>query len=465
MATNLDENEVGELRALRTNARNDSIGCWEIYRWLADKLEEKDDVSLKPTIQWLRGATEANASRGAFSALIRAYTEKQFSLRIGGEAGDELMQAASDKVAENLLRDILGESLDWQIGLIPGIDRIAKADATAVGEVLFNQDIQDTAAATEQNSAWSGTLLFSILGSDQRGRLTSTGALSKIDTLSDVRDVLYACVSYAAGLKAARGAMLTQPLTDFPIIGSAIWNNYIIGPGTIDDLWATVVAGAGGSPLKSTFWLIRSIGPNRFLEMLVGAADGKSIISSIDDASFDSKARFFFQSRTSVQLKSTPATIYTTAAELGSAARTDVNARVALSALSLVSFRVYEDVASQFSLFNEGTGQCTVTQQWMKDRTEMLQWLSVKIAMGTDGPVTTTSNGPGTRYLDTSSSTEVITGTLPVDRRQFIFGGDGRPLVVSCGNQRRQSVVVVAPCGHVGKSQSGLSTCPCGLVV
>ena len=39
------------------------------------------------------------------------------------------------------------------------------------------------------------------------------------------------------------------------------------------------------------------------------------------------------------------------------------------------------------------------------------------------------------------------------------------PLVVSCGNQRRQSVVVVAPCGHVGKSQSGLSTCPCGLVV
>lgn len=39
------------------------------------------------------------------------------------------------------------------------------------------------------------------------------------------------------------------------------------------------------------------------------------------------------------------------------------------------------------------------------------------------------------------------------------------PLVVSCGNHRRQSVVVVAPCGHVGKSQSGLSTCPCGLVV
>ena len=43
--------------------------------------------------------------------------------------------------------------------------------------------------------------------------------------------------------------------------------------------------------------------------------------------------------------------------------------------------------------------------------------------------------------------------------------GTARPLVVSCGNQRRQSVVVVAPCGHVGKSQSGLSTCPCGLVV
>jgi hypothetical protein len=46
-----------------------------------------------------------------------------------------------------------------------------------------------------------------------------------------------------------------------------------------------------------------------------------------------------------------------------------------------------------------------------------------------------------------------------------VLTGQEGPLVVSCGNQRRQSVVVVAPCGHVGKSQSGLSTCPCGLVV
>ncbi|MGE0110819.1 acyl-CoA dehydrogenase family protein, partial [Aquabacterium sp.] len=49
-------------------------------------------------------------------------------------------------------------------------------------------------------------------------------------------------------------------------------------------------------------------------------------------------------------------------------------------------------------------------------------------------------------------------------KKEFLAPAIG-PLVVSCGNQRRQSVVVVAPCGHVGKSQSGLSTCPCGLVV
>ena len=36
----------------------------------------------------------------------------------------------------------------------------------------------------------------------------------------------------------------------------------------------------------------------------------------------------------------------------------------------------------------------------------------------------------------------------------------GGPLVVSCGNQQSQSLVVVEPCGHVGRLHLSLSTCP-----
>lgn len=37
-----------------------------------------------------------------------------------------------------------------------------------------------------------------------------------------------------------------------------------------------------------------------------------------------------------------------------------------------------------------------------------------------------------------------------------------RPLVVSCGTQQSESMVVVEPGGHVGRSLAGLSTCPRG---
>lgn len=144
----------------------------------------------------VRGATEANAGRGSTAALIREYTQTQNQLRYGNRLGDAQMQAASDSVAENLLRDVLGEATDgWPAGQVPDITRIAESDARAVGKTLFNRDPSDTAAELQQNAAWSGTLLFSLLGSDQTGRLLGTGASGQLDTLNDVRDVLFAYVS------------------------------------------------------------------------------------------------------------------------------------------------------------------------------------------------------------------------------------------------------------------------------
>lgn len=112
------------------------------------------------------------------SALIRKYTDKQALLRYGQVITDQDMQRASDAVAGNLVKDLLGEIPDWTRGQVPDIERIARADATAVGEGLFStngglpgRDDADSAAYQQQNSGWSGTLLFGLLRSDQAWRL------------------------------------------------------------------------------------------------------------------------------------------------------------------------------------------------------------------------------------------------------------------------------------------------------
>jgi hypothetical protein len=49
-----------------------------------------------------------------------------------------------------------------------------------------------------------------------------------------------------------------------------------------------------------------------------------------------------------------------------------------------------------------------------------------------------------------------------LQRALDVHRGNKRPLVVSCGTQQSESVVVVEPGGHVGRSLAGLSTCPRG---
>jgi hypothetical protein len=164
---NLTETELKTLQDKRTQAVSSAeIGVheyWKIYEWLADTLQNKLLPDTDSTVLWLRGAAEANAGRGAMSELIRKYTITQFQLRYGKSPTEEDMQKASDQVAQNLLADLLGEAKNgWPKGQVPDITRIAIADATAVGEILFNTDPEDTAAEKNQNSAWAGSLLLHL---------------------------------------------------------------------------------------------------------------------------------------------------------------------------------------------------------------------------------------------------------------------------------------------------------------
>ena len=193
--TTLTTAELDLLQAKASQAEAAQSGqknYWQIYQWLGDLLQQKGVAATDSSLLWLRGATEANAGRGAFSALIRSYTETQYKLRYGTDIPGGKLQEASDKVAQNLIRDLLGANEPvWSKGVMPDITRIAFADATAVGDVLFNKDLNDT-AAPPKNAAWSGSLLFSLLRSDQTNRLMQGGGdPAKIDTLNDWRDALY----------------------------------------------------------------------------------------------------------------------------------------------------------------------------------------------------------------------------------------------------------------------------------
>jgi hypothetical protein len=85
MSIAINAAEISELTKMRALARGGVIKYWAIYKWLADTLVYNKGVSATDqTVLWLRGATEANARRGAFSAIIRTFTETQYKLRYDG---------------------------------------------------------------------------------------------------------------------------------------------------------------------------------------------------------------------------------------------------------------------------------------------------------------------------------------------------------------------------------------------
>jgi hypothetical protein len=62
--------------------------------------------------------------------------------------------------------------------------------------------------------------------------------------------------------------------------------------------------------------------------------------------------------------------------------------------------------------------------------------------------------------MSRQEAARLLGGAVQLD--DAYLGGERRPLVVSCGTQQSELMVVVEPGGHVGRSLAGLSTCPRG---
>ena len=424
MSIMLTEAEMSTIAQLRAQADAGQIAYWNVYAHLATTLIGKGISGQDSTVLWLRGATEANAGRGAMSELIRAYTSTQAQLRYGVNVGAIDMQRASDAVAKNLLRDLFGERAGTNRGEVPSITQIAVQDANAVGEILFKRDESDTAFT--RNSAWSGTLLFSLLRSDQTGRLTSTGNGSSIDTLNDWRDVLYAYKSYEAGFVAARSAYLfesrEQAVRDTVVLGATALG-YVNGPGTFQSLKDAVVNGTPNPTLKEAFKVIGDVGQNKFLDMLMGAVQGKPLLGTTTDTNFQANVQAFFGALTPAQLQAINAKqMPVDATELAALGRNDAHARAALAALSVVSVQVSNAVADQFKLYNSSTGEGSITQDWITDRAAFTSNHYKKL-QGLGGIVPGNQN---LRYYDKAANIEVLVGAGATNeqRIQYLFGGD-----------------------------------------
>ena len=222
MSTTFTRAELDNLTALRQNAQQ-GAGYWRCYEYIAQRLEAKGVPASDNVLLWFKGATEANAGRGSFSTLIREYTSAQYAMRVGGTPN---LQAASDAVAINVLDDLFGRNNAATRGVVPTIDQIADKDARAIGDTLFN--ISNDTANTPTNAAWSGTLLFTLLNSNQSGRLIASGSTDSVDTINDWRDVLFAKLALdKAILPTAAAFLLENPIQK--AVDTIIMGNTLVG--------------------------------------------------------------------------------------------------------------------------------------------------------------------------------------------------------------------------------------------
>lgn len=179
-------------------------------------VNEGDQRTLKSAKLWLDVAKDANGGRGAYSALIRAYTKRQGQLRLNRVFSDELIQKSSNQVAVNFINTLMYGSLKDNLApwTVPSIGQIASIDASAIGEILFPHEVGVEDTASSRNSAWSGTIAFSLLGGEypfETWRLISAGdpeseikgnhEQAKVNRIDDFKNILFAINSYSVALE------------------------------------------------------------------------------------------------------------------------------------------------------------------------------------------------------------------------------------------------------------------------
>ncbi|MBL1432481.1 MAG: hypothetical protein COB94_003425 [Gammaproteobacteria bacterium] len=194
----------------------------EGYQFVTDVLSDLETIlesstnlperlSVRQVRTWFEGAVQINEAsapgESAFADLIRFYTQRTGQLHFGesvGATGAQFdpyaslieapngIQRASNVVAERAFQFILDTNR------VPTLEEISNEDATGVGDTLFILDQLDTAFSN--NSAWAGTILFSLLDGDETDRLLADRGQNlddlnnpaEFNKIEDLRNIIFA---------------------------------------------------------------------------------------------------------------------------------------------------------------------------------------------------------------------------------------------------------------------------------
>ncbi|WP_085655517.1 MULTISPECIES: calcium-binding protein [unclassified Pseudomonas] len=436
--------ERQEYRAVAVEGRS----CAVLYRALSNILGEKfldcsafdENVMgiFKNAKLWLDVAIDANGGVGAYSTLIRAYTLRQGELRLNKKFSDFKMQESSNQVAVNLMNTLIKGSVEHDLApwAVPSISQIAAIDASAIGKVLFREDVGDIDTATSRNAGWSGTIGFSLLGGEkpyETWRLISAGDpdshikgnhdLAKFNRRDDLKNILFAVDSYSVALQAVIknfGSNMVESL--FSVLPEQI--NIALASGSINPLIQHVVKGTPISPIVS---LILRYNLNDFFDMFRRTYDGNSAATPTTDETFASNAYTFFSALSPSQSQSI---VTSTIGEYGSAKdwatlasqATPIGAalRNSLKQLSeIVIERADGFSGRELELYDPETGEGFITEQWLADRSEMLARLIAR-----------TNGSFGRNTVQTFSYSDLASGkqapmTTGVSNPLVMFGDDG----------------------------------------
>ena len=434
MAIYLTQEQIDVISAYAQRGSNAQGKYDDVYAAIGEMLPDSD------VKRWFAGAEQANAGRGAFSVIIREYSQRQLELR-GGTYTPELMQDASNKVATNALSDILDPRRKMADGrwLFPTIEDIAKNDAVGVGQVLFKALGSDDTAGGQINAAWSGTILFSALGSNQTSRLTMAGG-GGLDRLDDFKNLLFSYDAFGKALVAARGLPLSQVsdfdrqiITDFGIGWDTFWSIslkelYSVAMGKISHFLSGDAQKFGQ--------LIEGAQPHVVLDWIRSSYEGKKSGSATAEGDFLNVARGFFGSFSSGELQGTQTRLLMgSKQEILGMAKQDIAVRNALWALSPIAISL-PSYTQDLSLMNMETGDGALSEEWLDKRTSFLIFERLYRQDGqSDGVFEMPFGLPvpilgDIEFKDYSSGSEYrlkidgVDGGL-ADMRQIVFGGKG----------------------------------------
>ena len=394
--------EIQNLRNVLARAENVSVssGAADLYAYIFKCVTGMDASSAsvaaisvmsipdnqRLSATWLYGAIQVNSDSGTFSKVIREFNIHEGELRGKGKFSSAQLQEASNKVGINLADSILIASISGQPNptylYLPTVQEIGASDLNGVRDVLYPGN-EARGSELYLNQAWPGIVMLGALGGKYTDRLLRFDDSKPIalDTLGDFKSMLFCWDSFktawdktCVGTVTVADAMTTMNFSSAfiaQVLGEYSANGAAGVAGMVFN--ALINAQQPASGLSKAMSIISVTGANKFLDMLMGAIQGKALLGQTNDANFVANVNTFFGDLTPAQLQGIGATLMPTrAADIASLAQTDVNARAALMGLSLVKLQVSSEVASHLTLQSTSdVGGLTAT--WMADRASMLQ--------------------------------------------------------------------------------------------